>query len=689
MAGRWQPYLYPPETDSKGFVQSTFNPKAVTMASRLPPPPPKKKQDGPLIDFNKHPDSYLVVPYGNTNAKPMNKRTKIFIKVARGVQLAFRICQLLGAVGVLLCGIFIRGTQDTEGYIMRIPPGVDIVICLYAVYHLVRNPKSRPAGSSASYHFFAMVTDAGFIPFYVFTILMAKRNSDLEAGTTRRWRTMFPTDGDTNKVLQTTWLTATVLAGLHLLSILLDLYLLVIFRKISNLPPDMNPLEDNLTSRRKSKHKHKNSSISAITPLTSDNEKRFSTQSTIAGDRNSQATPLIYKDIPSPDKSRIPFMHTRHESEATYSPHTPQSARESKERFSMYSQPPTARQSRRELNTREDLIHHDEVSDGETLAQRKSMLAEQANIKRHSRTDSYVTSSSKQDFYTPPGTAHSDKQGATGDLSLQRTSRETLQNDNWFVHPENDEDEPNQHPVSPPKQSLFTSNAASKGYNTLSPYDDDVFSDEEHEQTNLMVPQPLRMNPPTPPPPVDTDRKKNTPPPSSLQRTQTTTSISTHRTFDRSHSRSGNPKSRYYGDLKAATEAVKTPSPSTSPTKASVRAQQFAKDPNSLPSATKQYATNASPTKKKDIVANSPFSLHKKSYTSVRRTGDAGYTAVQAQSPRVISRSGVDYMNPYEFDDSDLGVTHGRRRDVSGKVAEEGRGGNWSGMVQRKASGVV
>jgi hypothetical protein len=116
MVGRFQPYLY-----NAPVEQSTFNPKAVTMASRLPPPPPKKKQSGPLIDFNKHPDSYLVLPYGNTDAKPMNPKTKIFVKITRWVQLFLRVCTLLGAVGVLLCGIFIRGTTDTEGYIMRIP----------------------------------------------------------------------------------------------------------------------------------------------------------------------------------------------------------------------------------------------------------------------------------------------------------------------------------------------------------------------------------------------------------------------------------------------------------------------------------------------------------------------------------------------------------------------------------------
>lgn len=56
-----------------------------------------------------------------------------------------------------------------------------------------------------------------------------------------------------------------------------------------------------------------------------------------------------------------------------------------------------------------------------------------------------------------------------------------------------------------------------------------------------------------------------------------------------------------------------------------------------------------------------------------------GYSPVQNQSPRVISRSGVDYDGRYDFEeDSDLG-TPGRRRDVSGKIAEEGRGGGFGG----------
>jgi hypothetical protein len=323
------------------------------------------------------------------------------------------------------------------------------------------------------------------------------------------------------------------------------------------------------------------------------------------------------------------------------------------------------------------------------------MLAQQANIRRHARAESYVTNSSKEHFYTPPATAQSDKQEVTGDLSLQRNSRETLQDDNWFIHPDQDENEQEEHYQAPAtKSSIFNNNKSSnQGYNTLSPYDDVSDVEDEYELEKPMVPQPLRMNPPTPPPGQTVEHKKNTQP-SALKRTQTTTSISTDATFNRSHSqsRSGTPKSRYYGDLKAATNGVRNAnspvnSPNASPTKGSFRNQ-----PNHFPSATKQYISNTPPPSSHSPVKNSPFTLDKKSYTSVRRTGETAFTPVKGQSPRVVSRSGVDYMNPYEFDDSDLG-TPGRRRDVSGKIAEEGRGGmgarGWGGMTHRKVSGVV
>ncbi|KAF2639468.1 hypothetical protein P280DRAFT_37974 [Massarina eburnea CBS 473.64] len=651
--GAQAPYLYDaPRRESAMDVPSTFDPKAITRASRQPPSPKKKRPDGPYLNFNQHPDSHVVLPYGKTNVKPMSPKIKTTVTAVRWVQFTLRLLNLIGAVGAVLCGIFIRGATDTEGYVMRIPPGVDIVVALYAIYHLLRNSKSRPAASSASYHFFALVTDAGFIPFYVFTALLSKRNLDEEAGTVGRWRTFFPTDEETAKILLSEWLIAVTIAALHLVSLFLDIWLVLVFRKIARLPPDMNPLEDNLTSRRKTKHKYKDSSTSAITALAQD-DKRFSAQttSTVAYNRDSQAAPLMSDgNIPSPDRKQMAFMHTRNDSGMAYSPHTPNSARQSRERFSMYGQPASNGMSRPDVNNRDDLHRRRQEPDEETLAERKSMLAQKA-IKRSSKQNSFVTSSTKQDFYTPPATANGEEQ----DIGLQN-NRESLQTDNWFVFDEPGEpDEPERQPT-PPRHSVFPSR--NQGYNTVATYDDA----SDYEATSPGLPQPLHMNPPTPPPSKVFREVQDTPPSPGLQRTKTVTSMSSQSTFNRSPTR-GAMKTRYYGDLKAAQQAVRGPSPANSP--AASPTKQYV---STLPSAAKQYTTNSpSPAIK---IKNAPFSLDKKTYHSVRKTGtlDTGYTPVRAVSPRVVSRSGVDYEGAAYFDDdADLGTAPPvRRRDVSG-----------------------
>ncbi|KAF2817047.1 uncharacterized protein BDZ99DRAFT_492952 [Mytilinidion resinicola] len=703
--GRGQPYQYgaPKSIADDPFLYNGFNPKAVTMASRQPPPPPRPKQEGPLINFNRHPDSYLILPYGKTDAKPMSPKTKTVIKWTRWLQLLLRVLQLIAAIGILVCVIAIRGTQPTEGWVIRIPAGVDIATVLYAIYHLVRTAKHRTPGSSASYHFFALIIDAGLIPFYVFTALLSNRNYHEAPGTSGRWRTLFPTDGDANKILQTTWLTATAIAGLHCFSLFLDLYLVVIFRKITHLPPDMNPLEDNLTSRRKTKHKAKNSSISAMIPLTAD-EKKINTQTnstTSLSNRGSQADPLI----PVPDVSKVAFFHTRANSDVSYSPHNPTTARLSRTDLanSIYQQPASVRNSRADLHRREDLHRRDD-SDGETLAQRKSFLAAQS-IQR-SRPNSFVSAMNDEK------SANNSNNGTP-----QRISRESLQSDNWFVHASEDDDP---YTTAPSTNSRSHSPTKSKSgtttkYNQLS-------GDISDDDSDIMIPQPLRMNPPTPPPAAANNFKSspsnssypsrpatgtststngynnpynppvlNTNTTPKLARTMTVTSISTDSTFMRSPTnRPLTPKSRYYGDLKAATQGIRDSPGNTSPTRGSPAPSPSKYAPhNAYPSRAKAYTTNASPTKVKGH-----------SFASIRRTGEAGYTPVTAQSPRVVSRSGVDIDGDYGFggyEDGDL--ASGRKRDVSGKVAEEGRGGvgtggRWKGMglgglSYRKVSGVA
>lgn len=117
------PFLYDPPSQYSftGPTDKGFNPRAATQASRVPQRH-APRQEGPLINnINRHPDSYLIVPYGNVNVKPMSPRTKSKVKYARSIQLFLRICALLGAVGMLVCVICIKGTQDTVGWIIRIP----------------------------------------------------------------------------------------------------------------------------------------------------------------------------------------------------------------------------------------------------------------------------------------------------------------------------------------------------------------------------------------------------------------------------------------------------------------------------------------------------------------------------------------------------------------------------------------
>lgn len=55
----------------------------------------------------------------------MSPRTKKKVQYIRRSQLFLRICELLGALGLLFCVICIKGTQGTTGWIMRVPVRFD------------------------------------------------------------------------------------------------------------------------------------------------------------------------------------------------------------------------------------------------------------------------------------------------------------------------------------------------------------------------------------------------------------------------------------------------------------------------------------------------------------------------------------------------------------------------------------
>ena len=121
--GADQPFLY--NAPSRiSFGEREFNPKAATQTSRQPIKA-RPTREGPLVEFNKHPDSYLILPSGDVNAKPMKPRTRKTVKQLRQLQLLVRCLQLLGTLGLLVCVLCLRGVEESLGWTLRVPVGFD------------------------------------------------------------------------------------------------------------------------------------------------------------------------------------------------------------------------------------------------------------------------------------------------------------------------------------------------------------------------------------------------------------------------------------------------------------------------------------------------------------------------------------------------------------------------------------
>lgn len=112
------------------------------------------------------------------------------------------------------------------------------------------------------------------------------------------WETLFNDNILDQKIIQMFMIVAGAENALLLLSLVIDTYLAIVYRKISNLPPDMNPLEDrdNLTARPR--HKRNKSELLY--------DKHLS-NSTLASQRFSQLTD-------SSDGRRVPYKHSRTDS---------------------------------------------------------------------------------------------------------------------------------------------------------------------------------------------------------------------------------------------------------------------------------------------------------------------------------------------------------------------------------------
>lgn len=143
---------------------------------------------------------------------------------------------------------------------------------------------------------FAAILDAGLIPFFVFSAIMSRTQYTNSGEAQDQWQTLFNSDDARFKIIFSNFLFSVVDGSLHMISLILSLYLAIIFRQISKLPPDMNPLEDNLTSR------HKRNKSSLVDNRTS----QQTTNATMTTNRNSKAEDGLI----SPPRT-VPFLQTR------------------------------------------------------------------------------------------------------------------------------------------------------------------------------------------------------------------------------------------------------------------------------------------------------------------------------------------------------------------------------------------
>ncbi|KAF6825185.1 hypothetical protein CMUS01_09915 [Colletotrichum musicola] len=297
-----QPFLYNAVDNSSRFPEPKFDPKAVTRAS-WEPKPRKPKPTGPLVTFNQHPDAHLVLSHRSSNYVSLGPRTKSWIKGMRVAQLALRVLQLVAAAGLLAVLVLFDNIEPLAAWVMRITPGVVMLHCLYAVFHLSRPAGGRSPASSTAYQLFAGISDLGVMPLYAYGALTTSNSS---SAWTARWVHQRLLDYFVPAVLYT-FIGA---ASLHLVSLGISTWLGLMFRRITKMPPDMNPLEDHLTTR--AKHKRNKSSVS--TNVSGESEKRLSTP---LEDRCRSGAP--YEDVSRPPS--IPFQRTRAGSDLSNSIH--------------------------------------------------------------------------------------------------------------------------------------------------------------------------------------------------------------------------------------------------------------------------------------------------------------------------------------------------------------------------------
>ncbi|KAM0247102.1 hypothetical protein ACHAQJ_009980 [Trichoderma viride] len=292
--GHSQPFLYDAQRrEDSTFPTATFDPKAITRAS-WEPKPKKAVPKGPLVSFDLHPDYHVILPHRTDNYALLDRRAKIYITWLRRFQLVLRILQINAAIAVLVLFCLFKNVDNTTVWAMRILQAVTIAHSAYAIYHLSREAGGRTPASSAAYQFSAVVLDAGSVAGYALGALAVHKNATT-------WGVILSNQDIMHVFIPAVFYTTIGAGSTHILSLSSCAWLGWMFRKITFLPPDMNPLEDNLTARPM--HKRNKSSMST-TASTYEADKPW-----LESRRNSAS---VYDGVP--ERVSVSFMHTRTES---------------------------------------------------------------------------------------------------------------------------------------------------------------------------------------------------------------------------------------------------------------------------------------------------------------------------------------------------------------------------------------
>lgn len=547
-------------------------------------------------------------------------------------------------------------------------PALSILHTIYAIYHLCRPANGRTAGSSASYMLFAAILDAAAIPFYVLAAIISKvQHQDKTYG----WDTMFETKLAADKIIYSTFLGCSVVGGLHLAALVIDIYLAVIFRKIAKLPPDMNPLEDSLSARP---HKRSKSEVT---------EKHLSGSTAVGSNRGSLAQdPLMVPTVP------IPFMRTRENSDPSL--RNPQFADDKR---SSYYSCQSARYSRSDLpsqaikqfaqanRSKTDVARTPAYKRGSPSRPQSAIISNPPMLdtlqpeptEAHLRDPSGVSSLTTMDNWIT--------YGSEPPSPTSRTSGETMREKSPL----------NSRPGSPDDNLAYRgvrynfehTSEVGAPYAPLQLYNDDenVYgkahtdnlyrgeldlggknnspSEEEHAggQTGFLL-NPLEMNPPTPSP-FEINEKRSLRSKGSLPR-EALADIP-NLSVENSHSTpvkgAKEDKMRSYGELGQSPFS---------------RGQGIHDDNDD------DFLGPSKSAKTRWRRKSGKFTTYESLKADIDDSDGEGSKAVAPgetdRKGRVVSNTGIDLgTGPYSSYIAELGV--GRLRDVSGKVAEEGRAG--------------